>query len=278
MPETLLLTESQYADFEAFKKQVHRKTGIDLNLYKPQQMHRRLLGLIERAGMTSFVSYFTQIENSPDELAVFLDRLTINVSELFRNPEKWDELRERVLPPLLKRARAERRPLRVWSAGCSIGAEPYTIAMILNEIAPEQQYYLLATDIDRKILEKAQRGEYTEADIKNVPEAYRRKYLKGLPKGTLSSPDVQVVPELRQKITFKRHNLLADAFEEKMDLIVCRNVVIYFTDEAKERLYGRFHDSLLSGGILFVGGTERVFNSREVGFHAPLPFFYERAA
>src|SRR5262249_36596717 len=156
-----------------FKQSIYRKTGIDLNLYKAQQMHRRLMGMVERANLGSFVEYFQLIERDPDEFAAFLDRMTINVSELFRNPEKWEELRDKVLGPMLQ----QRRPLRIWSAGCSFGAEPYTLAMLLDHLSPHGRHLLLATDIDQKILEKARRGVFTEPDIKNVPPAYRQKYL-----------------------------------------------------------------------------------------------------
>jgi len=266
--EKASLSASERADYEAFKQRVRRKSGIDLSLYKEQQMHRRLRAMVERAGAATFCDYFALMDRDPSEWAHFLDRMTINVSELFRNPEKWEELRTVTLPALLQR----RRSLRVWSAGCSFGAEPYSLAMLLEDLAPAGRHYLLATDIDAQILERAREGVFTETDVVNVPPAYRRKWLLPHPKG------LQVVPALRERVTFRRHNLLADPFEKDFDLIVCRNVVIYFTEDAKQRLYERFRDALAPGGSVFVGGTERIFNAEGLGLEGRLPFFYTRVA
>lgn len=266
MDEKLELSASQRADYDEFKRLILRRTGIDLGLYKPQQMHRRLMGMVERAKVHSFAEYYRLIESNPDEWTAFLDRMTINVSELFRNPEKWEELRTLILPGLL----AEGRTLKVWSAGCSFGAEPYTLAMILADLSPRVSYSLVATDIDQKILQRAQKGIFTEADVKNVPRTARTKYLRQ------QGSDYEVAPAIRDRIVFRRHNLLADRFDSDYDLIVCRNVVIYFTDEAKDALFRRFAAALRPGGVLFVGGTERIFNAREIGLESRVPFFYER--
>lgn len=266
MQDQLILTDTQRSDFETFKHRIMRKTGIDLNLYKPQQMHRRLMGLVERANLKTFTEYVNLLEHNTAEMNIFLDRLTINVSELFRNPEKWDELRDKILPALLHR----RRVLRIWSAGCSFGAEPYSLAMLLDHITPGVRHYIAASDIDRNILNKAREGIYSEVDIKNIPQSYRQKYL------TVSGKNYQVSSTLRERITFKQHNLLSDQFERDFDLIVCRNVVIYFTDDAKDHLFSRFASSLMPSGVLFIGGTERIFNYREIGLNTHLPFFYQK--
>src|SRR5579871_5837340 len=129
MRDALDLSAPELRDYETFKQSVHRMTGIDLGLYKTQQMHRRLFGLVERANLRTFAEYAQRLQQDPKELAVFLDRVTINVSELFRNPEKWEELRTQILPAVLQSAVQRGRRLRIWSAGCSYGAEPYTLAM-----------------------------------------------------------------------------------------------------------------------------------------------------
>ncbi len=266
MQDELILTTQQREDYEYFKLHILQKTGIDLNLYKSQQMHRRLRGLVDRVNAGSFIKYYHILETDPKEFAIFLDRLTINVSELFRNPEKWDELREKILPDMLQ----ARKPLRIWSAGCSYGAEPYTLAMFLDQMSPGMKHYIQATDIDQKILAKAREGIFTSADIKNVPPSYRMKYLEA------RGENYQVTASLREKVTFRAHNLLRDPFENDFDLIVCRNVVIYFTDEAKDKLFARFAHALKPRGVLFVGGTERIFNSRQIELDSKLPFFYQR--
>ncbi|MCC6444587.1 MAG: protein-glutamate O-methyltransferase CheR [Armatimonadetes bacterium] len=253
-------------DYDWFKKKIHIKTGIDLGLYKAQQMQRRIGAMMERAHAVSYAEYYTLLEREPARLNEFLDRLTINVSELFRNPDKFQELQEKILPQLLKSSSR----LKIWSAGCSYGAEPYSITMLLDEITPGAQHTLLASDVDQKILEKAENGLFNADDIKNVTPQRLQKYF--IRQGEL----YQIRPEIRQKVRFYRHNLLADPFQSDFDLIVCRNVVIYFTDEAKDKLYRNFHHVLKPGGVLFVGGAERIFNHREIGFSVPASFFYQK--
>jgi chemotaxis protein methyltransferase CheR len=221
------------------------------------------------------MEYYQVLERDAEEFAAFLDRMTINVSELFRNPEKWQELRDTVLTPLLTRKRA----LKVWSAGCSYGAEPYTLAILLQELAPGARHTIHATDLDQKILARARQGCFSVADVGNMDEAMRERYLLRLPEaGGQIQPAYQVKPEIRACVSFRAQNLLADVFESEYDLICCRNVVIYFTEEAKNKLFARFYQALAPGGVLFVGGTERIYNYRDLGFETPLPFFYRRAA
>src|SRR5579871_5063274 len=146
------------ADFVQFKARFFQKSGVDLNLYKQQQMHRRLLSMVERAQQRTFMDYFQVLERDPQEYADFLDRMTINVSELFRNPEKWQELRERILPMLAQRLDRSGQGLKVWSAGCSYGAEPYTLAILLDQALPGRTHTIHASDLDRTILAKAKEG------------------------------------------------------------------------------------------------------------------------
>ncbi len=266
-------------DYLEFKKHIFKKSGIDLNLYKQSQMHRRLLGMVERANKKNFIDYFQMIDTNEQEYAAFLDRMTINVSELFRNPEKWQDLSEKILKPLL----AKKNTLKIWSAGCSYGAEPYTLAILLDKLAPGKKHTINATDLDQKILSKAKEGKFSDADVKNIDAATLGKYFTTLQASSAScavnlGATYQVNPEMRSRVVFRPHNLLADPFERDYDLICCRNVVIYFTDDAKEKLYERFSAALNVGGVLFVGGTERIFNSKEKGFDSHIPFFYEKVS
>ena len=162
----------------------------------------------------------------------------------------------------MKSSREDRQEhgLKLWSAGCSIGAEAYTLAMLMSEAAPLQSYSLLATDLDRGALEKARaRGPYAEEDILNLHPAQRRKYL------TPAAP-YYVSESLQKRIRFEEQDLLLDQFETGFDLIICRNVVIYFTAEAKDALYARFCAALRPGGILFLGGTEIMSGPAKYGF------------
>jgi len=253
-------------DYEWFKKKIYLKTGIDIGLYKPQQMQRRIGSMMERARVQNYADYYALLERDPSRLTEFLDRLTINVSELFRNPEKFEELKEKILPGIL----AKNARLKVWSAGCSYGAEPYSVAILLDELTPGIQHYILASDIDVKILEKAKEGRFTADDMKNVSRERLERYFfrqEGL---------YQIKTAIRERVTFARHNLLADPFPQGFDLILCRNVVIYFTDVAKDRLYRNFYTALKPGGVLLVGGTERIFQHREIGFSMLAPFCYRK--
>ncbi|MCS6950670.1 MAG: protein-glutamate O-methyltransferase CheR [bacterium] len=254
-------------DYLWFCQQVLHKTGLDLQQYKRPQMERRLRSMAERVGARNLEEYWVVLQRDSEQFAYFLDRITINVSELFRNPEKFDELRQLILPQLRQLSNS----LKVWSAGCSYGAEPYSLAILLEEMRPIS-YQILATDIDETILGKAREGIFAPEDMRNVSPEWRQKYF------VQQGNRYQVKPELKRNITFRKHNLLADPFDSGFHLIVCRNVVIYFTEEAKERLYIRFYQSLVPGGVLFVGSTERIFNYREIGFEMPLSFFYRKPA
>jgi len=254
------------ADYEVFRRKVTALTGIDLGLYKSQQMQRRIKNLLDKAGAPTFTHYGGLLERDPEELKRFCDYIMINVSEFFRNPEKFDELEEDILPSLLRRS----PNLSIWSAGASNGAEIYSVAMILDEIAPRGYHRLLATDIDSGAIAQALAGVYGPQDVKNVSSARLAKYF------TREGSAYTISSRIKSKVQFKMHNLLADGFERGFDLILCRNVVIYFTDEAKNTLYVKFRESLKDDGILFIGGTETILNAREIGFLPTSSFFYRR--
>ncbi|MEL7634490.1 protein-glutamate O-methyltransferase CheR [Sporomusa sphaeroides] len=253
-------------DWELFKQKVHTKSGINLNDYKPAQMQRRIGNMMSRHGAGSYVDFFGKLETDQKLYKDFVDFLTINVTEFFRTPEKFDELEKRVIPDLLKQS----AKLNIWSAGCSIGAEPYSLAIMFNELTPQVKHRILATDLDIEMLAKAKQGTYTANELKNIPSARLAKYFKQADgKATIND-------DIRAKVEFGRHNLLVDKFETGFDLILCRNVVIYFTEAAKDSLYRRFFAALKPGGVLFVGGTEAILNFRDIGFSHYLPFFYRK--
>jgi chemotaxis protein methyltransferase CheR len=200
----------------------------------------------------------------------FKDFLTINVTEFFRNTEKFDDLRTNILPDFVQRARAERRSVRMWSAGCSNGSEAYTLAIIMEEYFRGVEYSILATDIDETIMNVAREGEYRELEIKGMNKALLAKYFTTSPDGLRW----KLRQELKRNVKFTRNNLLEDQFLKGFDLILCRNVVIYFTDSAKDVLYKKFHEALAPNGVLFIGGTESILNSKEVGFSRHTNLFY----
>ena len=251
---------------------IKRILKIDLTNYKDEQMKRRLDSWLVRSHLNTWTDYFNLVATDAAELERFRNYLTINVTEFFRDPNRWDTLRQEVLPYLMKNPNGVRRTdeLKLWSAGCSIGTEPYTIAIMMAEAAPAQKYILHATDLDREALLKAKsRGPYTQDDIRNLSPVQRQKYL---------TPAVPyfVKESLTKTIRFQEQDLFADRFENGYDLIVCRNVVIYFTAEAKNQLYAKFHAALRPGGVLFVGGTEIISGSSDFGFQNFGISFYKK--
>lgn len=256
-------------DYARFCGGVKSLCDIDLVQYRPAQMERRLRSFARRAGHDDLDGYLAALRRDVAARGAFLDHMTINVSELFRNPERFAELEARFLPELV--ARPSGRGLRVWSAGCSYGAEPYTLAILLAEAAPGLAHDLVATDIDETVLARAREGVFSEQDLQNVSRQRRRRWFAERPGGGW-----QVTPELRAMARFSRLDLLKDPYPRACDLVVCRNVVIYFTDDAKERIYERFFEILRPGGVLFVGSTERVNDAARLGWERPTTFFYRR--
>lgn len=253
-------------DFTQFIVRIKQKTDIDLSQYKEAQMKRRLTTLRMKHGFQTFEEYWKAIEENRSMLNEFLDRMTINVSEFWRNPTRWDVLQKRFFPEMLGTANR----LKVWSAACSTGEEPYTLAMILSELGALQRSTLLATDLDSNVLQKAMEGSYLERSLRDVPPVCRQKYFKQADGAYLISDS------LKQFIQFKQQNLLHDQFDGSFDLIVCRNVMIYFTEDAKHLLYHKFSKALKPGGLLFVGSTEQIFSPAQYGFETADTFFYRR--
>lgn len=256
-------------DYLVFQRRIKERTGIDLAAYKRPQMERRLRSLIRQAGADSFHQYLQLLEGNPELLDTFRHRMTINVSELFRNPDRFEELQRSILPQLARSA----RPLRIWSAGCSYGAEAYSLAIILLEMPPPAaDAHILATDLDQEMLDRALEGVFSEADMENVSLRRRRCFFTAAPAGW------QVTQQVRQMVEFRCHDLLTGPFGRDFHLILCRNVVIYFTDEAKLKLYQKFWQSLAPGGILFIGSTEHIADAREIGYEPISAFFYRKKA
>ena len=254
------------SDYERFIESIKRKTGIDLALYKEAQMKRRLTSLYEKKGYKSFVDFFNALDKDRDLLYEFLDRMTINVSEFYRNGKRWEVLQNKIFPKLLQ----DNKRLKIWSAACSTGEEPYSLAMVLSNYVPLSQVNILATDLDENVIQKAKLGLYPERSLAEVPKDIQAKYFKH------EGGFYKVAEEIKKTVTFKKHNLLKDNYESNFDLIVCRNVMIYFTEEAKDQIYENFSKALRPGGILFVGSTEQIFNPSRYGFEVEDTFFYRK--
>ncbi|GAB4325095.1 MAG: protein-glutamate O-methyltransferase CheR [Dehalococcoidia bacterium] len=257
-------------DWLNFRSALERAIGVPLAQYKEPQMKRRLASIMGRYGVASWPEFSRRITSDERVLAVVRDTLTINVSEFFRQPDRFRALQEHYLPQMI----AERRALKLWSAGCSIGCEPYTLSIVLNEVDPAGRHSVLATDVDMPALSRAQDGRgYLPSEVRSVPPELLQKYFTTEADGTY-----RVVEEVKRRVTFRRHDLLKDPYPTNMDLILCRNVVIYFTDEAKRYIYRRFADALRPGGYLFIGGSEMIMSSRELGLVASSTSIYQKAA
>lgn len=256
------------ADYRRFCAGIRRLCGIDLGSYRSGQMERRLRSHAERAGHADLDAYLAHIRRDRRAREDFLDRMTINVSELFRNPERFAELERDHIPALVAESP---RGLRVWSAACSYGAEPYSLAILLHEAAPAARHDIRGTDIDRRILDRARRGEFAAADMRHVSPERRRRWFTDAPDGGAVAVDA-----LRRSVRFAQLDLLADRYPAGQDLILCRNVVIYFTEEAKDRVYANLRDALRPGGLLMIGSTETIPNPDRIGLHKVSTFLYRR--
>lgn len=255
-------------NYELFKKEFLQLAGIDLSSYKESQMKRRIDNFISKNKVAGYHEFIGVIKKDSEMYDRFITYLTINVSEFYRNPLQWETLQKVVIPHLLQHFN---RPLKIWSAACSTGDEPYSLAMVLSDFLPLNQIQILATDMDNEVLAKARKGCYTENSIKGLPKRYRDKFLK-----TDGDGIVSVSKQLKACINFKQHNLLKDGYPQGVHMIVCRNVMIYFTEEAKDKIYQRFSSSLQEHGILFVGSTEQIIGATQYNFYGMQSFFYER--
>jgi len=253
-------------DYEGFKREIYKMTGINLTLYKEKQMKRRIDSLIEKNKFKNYQDYVSELKVNKSLYNEFINFLTINVSEFYRNPEQWKVLENDIIPMLLQ----HNKSLKIWSSACSTGDEPYTLAMVLSKFMPLSSIKILATDIDKEAMNKAKAGVYGYKSVENLPKAFLQKFF------TVEGDLYKISDDIKRCIEFKQMNLLADEYPKDIDLIVCRNVLIYFTEEAKDSIYTKFNNSLKLSGILFVGSTEQIIMSHRYGFKPVKTFFYSK--
>ena len=256
-------------DYEWFKSAVFQLTRIDLNAYKELQMKRRIDTLIARRGIDGYSAYVQVLKTDLARFEEFVNYLTINVSEFYRDPGQWQLMEQKIIPELVTKFG---KNLKIWSAACSTGDEPYSLVMALSRHIPLNQIRIIATDIDKQVLEKARVGLYNQKSIANVPDDLKKKYFK------LIGGSYQISDDIKKRVEFKEHNLLRDPYPTGCDMIVCRNVVIYFTDDAKEEIYIKFNQALKNNGILFIGSTEQIMNYKELNYERSSSFFFIKGA
>jgi chemotaxis protein methyltransferase CheR len=247
-------------DFKTIAAMVHGDAGIALHETKATLVYSRLAKRLRALGLESFRDYCGLVAGAEgvDERQRMLAALTTNVTRFFREPHHFDHLRTKVLPPLLNAARAGGK-VRLWSAACSSGQEPYSAAMAILATAPDAanlDIRILATDIDPNMVAEARQGAYAPTLLTGIPEEYRRRWTAP---SAHRPGSVQIAEEARALITFNELNLIGDwPMKGKFDAIFCRNVAIYFDDDTQARLWSRFAPLLKVGGHLYIGHSERV--------------------
>ncbi|HWK89999.1 MAG TPA: CheR family methyltransferase, partial [Longimicrobium sp.] len=241
-------------DFEALLDYLKRTRGFDFTGYKRSTLTRRVHKRMAAAGVERYDAYLDHLEVHPEEFEQLFNTILINVTEFFRDAAAWEALSAEHLPALLARKR-QSAPVRVWTAGCSTGAETYTVVMMLAELLGEEalrhRAKVYATDVDEEALAHARAAVYGEKEVAGVPEELRARYFEPAPGGRFAFR-----PELRRCVIFGRHDLVQDAPISHLDLLVCRNTLMYFNAEVQGRILARFHFALNSDSLLFLGKAE----------------------
>ncbi|MEG0254331.1 CheR family methyltransferase [Vagococcus sp.] len=252
--------------FDVFNKWAVTHLAMELDAYKEKQLQRRILNMMSNHPVNDLTGYMRLMEKDQQIKGELKNYLTINVTEFFRNPELFDALNDQVTKTLQPKFGS----LKCWSAACSNGSEPYSLAMMLTDKKIKTTNRILATDIDKKVLTKAKQGLYLTSELKNVSTNHLNSYFDQNEEGYLVTDDI------KRKVRFKEHDLLQHSFESEFHLIICRNVTIYFKPDARDRLYQKFYDALVPGGIFFTGATETINQPEQFGFKKIDSFIYQK--
>ena len=253
-------------DFQRIRRIINQVAGISLADGKRELVYSRLSRRLRQRGLQRFQDYCDYVEtgDDEDELREFINALTTNLTSFFREPHHFEFLANELLPALMRSRGLSNRRIRIWSAGCSTGEEPYSIAIVLREVLPNVGWdvKILATDLDSNVLATAERGIYEWSRVKDLSESRLRRWFQ---KGRNAQAGwVRVAPALRDLITFRQLNLMNDwPMRGPFDLIFCRNVVIYFDKATQAVLFDRYADILVERGHLFVGHSESLFKVTE---------------
>jgi chemotaxis protein methyltransferase CheR len=251
-------------DFLELQDRIIKDTGWDCRRFKSAYLKRRLAVRMRSLGIKSYRVYREILEKDPEEYVRLKDRLTVNVTGFFRDIEVYDFLKEQILPEILSRQREVWKAtgekgifnpqIKIWSAGCSTGEEPYTLAMLLTDFmemnCPHYSIRIVATDLDQYCLSRAAEGVYPRASAAQMLEDYVNRFFLKI------NDQLKVRDEIRKKVVFKQHNLFSDPPLEEMDMVVCRNVMIYFSKDLQQRLFQSFYKALVPRGYYVLGKTE----------------------
>jgi len=251
MSETVFLND---ADFGLYRDLIYAESGITFTPTNRSILESRLKERLRDKNVDSVRTYLNTIKLDKEELKGFLDSITTNLTRFFRNQAQFDALEKHVIPEIIKNIRKIPGTIRIWSAGCSTGEEPYTIAMLLSEILPPPwTYEIVASDLSLKCLMTAKEGFYAESRIVGIPDSYLVKYFDKVEGG------YKVRSAIQSKIKFDYHNLKHDSGQKNLDVVFCRNVIIYFDEAAQAAVINRFWDSMASKSFLFIGHSESLF-------------------
>lgn len=244
-------------DFHSLLSTIERTLCIKCSNYKEDYIRRRLFSRMNATQISDYLEYQKFLLSSPEERDKLKNALTINVTKFFRDPEVFDILKKEILPEILKR----NTRIRIWSAGCSSGEEPYSYAILLSEIGllrKDIDGLIYASDIDMEILKKAREGVYERASLDNLSESQKKRHFTLRKDGKY-----EVKPQIKEKVRFQYHDLMSGTpLLRNFDLISCRNVTIYFTEKQKDDLARVFHQGLVPGGFYIMGMSE--FMSKEI--------------
>jgi chemotaxis protein methyltransferase CheR len=264
------------AEFAAITKCLRDRRQFDLEQYKDRCVRRRIAKRLRLAQVTDFSAYLSRLDTDLDELDALLATISIHVSQFFRNPDTFRILEQSILPDLCRRARAAGRSrLTLWSAGCASGEEPYSLAMLVDDLgAADLDIRVLATDISEPILESARTGAFDATRLREVPVQAIDKYFR------VDNDRYQLIDRIRDRVEFRRHNIVTDTLYPAADLILCRNVLIYFTRSEQERILSRFAEVMQENGALVLGRSETMIGRIRSCFHSEFPVerIYRRTA
>jgi len=259
--------------FDKLKKKILEERGFNLSFYSEGYVRRRINTRIldNELSLDSFREYIEILDSKPEEYTKLFDEFSINVTEFFRDRVVWEKLYNQFLPPLIEGKLSQRIPtLRIWSIGCSTGEEPYSIAIMVKELLDKKRVRtslkkllmtILATDIDKNALNKAEKGIYPAQSLKNVDKinpGWLRKYFSEFQTADIGQK-YQISDEIKNLVTFRQHNFISDESYKSMDIISFRNVIIYFTSKIKDKLMQKLYKSLMYHGFLVLGKSELIF-------------------
>ena len=236
--------------------QIHRITGFDARQYRASTLKRRIERRLLATKSKSYKEYLAFLKRNPSESHKFLDVLSIDVTDFFRDKRVFFTLKRKILPNLLEKiSDGSRKRIRFWSIGCSGGQEPYSLAIILSEIIKSKKddlkIIIHATDVNRAALKQAKRAQYKITEVKNVPHSYLNKYFTKIKDNGFIIKD-----NIRKLVRFKRHDLIKGKTLGKFDLILCRNLFIFFNPELQEKMFKKIHASLKKESVLVLGTAE----------------------